>query len=107
MMTPVDSEGMAYASAFELFLEYGNEYLAKIFDRLQKRLNNNKIVSIGTLLNDINTRTKANIILSILGLGQICRQQQHSELADMPDIANVLEEELRELNTDDLMHRTR
>eukprot|EP00972_Heterocapsa_arctica_P065784 9710824-Heterocapsa_arctica.AAC.1 len=32
MMIPVDSEDMAYASAFELFLEYGNEHLAKIFD---------------------------------------------------------------------------
>eukprot|EP00972_Heterocapsa_arctica_P043225 6375443-Heterocapsa_arctica.AAC.1 len=89
------------------FLEYGNDHLAKIFDRLQKRLNNNIIVPIDTLLNDINTRTKANIIHTILGLGQICRQQQHSELADMPDIVHFLEQELRELNTDDFTHRTR
>eukprot|EP00972_Heterocapsa_arctica_P050175 7378946-Heterocapsa_arctica.AAC.1 len=38
-MTPVDTEDMAYASTFELFLEYGNDHLAKIFDRLQERLN--------------------------------------------------------------------
>eukprot|EP00972_Heterocapsa_arctica_P014898 2193271-Heterocapsa_arctica.AAC.1 len=62
MMIPVGSEDMAYASAFELILEYGNDHLANIFDRLQKRLNKNRTVPIDTLLNDINTRTKANII---------------------------------------------
>eukprot|EP00972_Heterocapsa_arctica_P025935 3818118-Heterocapsa_arctica.AAC.1 len=76
---------MAYASAFELFLEYGNDHLATIFDSLQERLHNNR-TRIETLLNDINTRTKANIIQSILGLVQICRQQQHPELLYMPDI---------------------
>eukprot|EP00972_Heterocapsa_arctica_P053462 7874178-Heterocapsa_arctica.AAC.1 len=73
MMTPVDADNMAYASAFELFLEYGNDHLANIFDRIQERLNKNS-VRIETLLNNINTRTKANIIHSILGLGQIYRQ---------------------------------
>eukprot|EP00972_Heterocapsa_arctica_P075130 11085895-Heterocapsa_arctica.AAC.1 len=82
--------------------------MANIFDRLQKRLNNNIIAPIDTLMNEINTRTKANIIHSILGLGQICRQQQqHPELVDMPDIVNFLEGELRELNVDDYTHRTR
>eukprot|EP00972_Heterocapsa_arctica_P050305 7397695-Heterocapsa_arctica.AAC.1 len=85
MMTPVDSEDMAYAITFELFMEYGNDHLAKIFDRLQERLNKSR-ARIETLLNESNTRTKANIIQSILGLGQIFRQQQHSELLDMPDI---------------------
>eukprot|EP00972_Heterocapsa_arctica_P083681 12331555-Heterocapsa_arctica.AAC.1 len=73
-MTPVDTEDMAYASTFELFLEYGNDHLAKIFDRIQERLNKSR-ARIETFLNEINTRTKANIILSILGLGQIYRQQ--------------------------------
>eukprot|EP00972_Heterocapsa_arctica_P039497 5816581-Heterocapsa_arctica.AAC.1 len=85
MMTPADSEDMAYASAFELFLEYGNNHLANIFDRLQERLNKHR-TRIEALPNEINTRTKANIIYSILGLGQICRQHQHPELLDMPDI---------------------
>eukprot|EP00972_Heterocapsa_arctica_P060795 8968038-Heterocapsa_arctica.AAC.1 len=62
MMIPVDSEDMAFASTFELLLEYGNDHMANIFDRLQKRLNNNIIVPIDTLMNEINTRTKANII---------------------------------------------
>eukprot|EP00972_Heterocapsa_arctica_P115508 16448083-Heterocapsa_arctica.AAC.1 len=86
MMTPVASEDLAYASACELFLEYGNDHLANIFDRLQERLNNNRTIPIYILLNEINTRTKANVIQSILGLGQICRQQQHPELLEMPDI---------------------
>eukprot|EP00972_Heterocapsa_arctica_P113974 16440041-Heterocapsa_arctica.AAC.1 len=68
-MTPVDAEDMAFASTFELFLEYGNDHLAKIFDRIEERLNKRRIMKY-TLLNDINTRTKANIILNILGLGQ-------------------------------------
>eukprot|EP00972_Heterocapsa_arctica_P002935 432817-Heterocapsa_arctica.AAC.1 len=42
MMTPVDSENMAYAIAFKLFLEYGNDHIAKMFDRLLERLNNNR-----------------------------------------------------------------
>eukprot|EP00972_Heterocapsa_arctica_P056613 8357426-Heterocapsa_arctica.AAC.1 len=58
MMTPVDTENMAYASAFEI----------------QERLNKHR-VRIETMLNEINTRTKAHIIQSILGLGQIYRQQ--------------------------------
>eukprot|EP00972_Heterocapsa_arctica_P080030 11794634-Heterocapsa_arctica.AAC.1 len=58
-------------------------------------------------MNEIMTRTQATIILSILGLGLIYRQQGHSELADMPDIINFLEAELRGLNMDDYMHRIR
>eukprot|EP00972_Heterocapsa_arctica_P113739 16438819-Heterocapsa_arctica.AAC.1 len=88
---------MAFANTFELFLEYGNNHLANIFDRIEERLNKRGATQY-TLLNEINTRTKANIILSILGLGLIYRQQGHLELVDMPDIINLLEAELRELN---------
>eukprot|EP00972_Heterocapsa_arctica_P094936 13999379-Heterocapsa_arctica.AAC.1 len=45
--------------------------------------------------------------MSILGLGQIYRQQGHSELLDMPDIINFPEAELRELNMYDYTHRIR
>eukprot|EP00972_Heterocapsa_arctica_P087857 12957256-Heterocapsa_arctica.AAC.1 len=68
MMTPVDSEDMAYASTFELYLEYGNDNFAKIFDRIEEHLDKRR----GTkemLLNGTNTRTKANVVLSVLGLG--------------------------------------
>eukprot|EP00972_Heterocapsa_arctica_P047143 6954834-Heterocapsa_arctica.AAC.1 len=85
MMTPVDSENMAYVSALELFMEYGNDHLATIFDRLLERFNKHRTVQY-SLLSEINCRTQANIIQSILGLGHISRQQQHSELLDMPDI---------------------
>eukprot|EP00972_Heterocapsa_arctica_P048940 7210141-Heterocapsa_arctica.AAC.1 len=80
-MTPVDSEDMAYASTFELFLEYGNDHLARTFDRIEEHLNKRR-ASKETLLNEINTRTKANIIMSILGLGLIYKQQGHSELSE-------------------------
>eukprot|EP00972_Heterocapsa_arctica_P045788 6757802-Heterocapsa_arctica.AAC.1 len=60
-MTPLDTEDMAYPVAFEFFLEYGNERFAKVFDRIQERLNKSR-ARIETLLNDINTRTKANIL---------------------------------------------
>eukprot|EP00972_Heterocapsa_arctica_P049538 7290969-Heterocapsa_arctica.AAC.1 len=42
IMTLVDLENMAYANVFELFLEYGNDYLAKMFDILLERLNKNR-----------------------------------------------------------------
>eukprot|EP00972_Heterocapsa_arctica_P095935 14155756-Heterocapsa_arctica.AAC.1 len=105
-MTPVDTEDMTCASTFELFLEFGNDHLAKTFDRIVEQLNKRR-ASKETLLNEINTRTKANIILSILGLGLIYRQQGYSELSDMPDIINFVEAELRELNMDDYMHKIR
>eukprot|EP00972_Heterocapsa_arctica_P036106 5312918-Heterocapsa_arctica.AAC.1 len=61
MMTPVDTEDMAFASTFELFLEFGNDHLANMFDRIEERLNKRRTMK-ETLLNEINTRTKANII---------------------------------------------
>eukprot|EP00972_Heterocapsa_arctica_P014141 2082887-Heterocapsa_arctica.AAC.1 len=105
-MTPLDTEDMANPVAFEFVLEYGNEHFANIVDRIQERLNKNR-ARIETLLNEINTRTKANILQSILGLGQISRQQQHMELSDMLDIVNLIEAELRNVNMDDITHRTR
>eukprot|EP00972_Heterocapsa_arctica_P000369 53532-Heterocapsa_arctica.AAC.1 len=60
---------MAYASAFELYLEYGNDHYTKIFDKRMERLNTNRAVQYYTILREINCRTKANIIQSILGLG--------------------------------------
>eukprot|EP00972_Heterocapsa_arctica_P062981 9291176-Heterocapsa_arctica.AAC.1 len=77
-MTPVDSEDMAYARTFELFLEYGNNHFAKTFDMIEEHLDKGR----GTkemLLNKISTRTKAAIVQSILGLGLIFRQQGHVE----------------------------
>eukprot|EP00972_Heterocapsa_arctica_P054770 8072644-Heterocapsa_arctica.AAC.1 len=84
-MIPVDRESMAYASAFELYLEYGNDHYSQIFDMLMERLNANGPVQY-SMLSEINCRTKANIIQSILGLGHIFRQQRHPELSDLPDI---------------------
>eukprot|EP00972_Heterocapsa_arctica_P070304 10385226-Heterocapsa_arctica.AAC.1 len=68
-MIPVDRESMAYASAFELYLECGNDRYSEIFDKLMERLNSNRTVQYYTILSEINCRTKANIIQSILGLG--------------------------------------
>eukprot|EP00972_Heterocapsa_arctica_P088784 13091598-Heterocapsa_arctica.AAC.1 len=65
---------MAYASTFELYLEFGNDHFAEIFDRIEEHLD--KIRGMKEmLLNHINTRTKATIVQSILGLGLIFRQQ--------------------------------
>eukprot|EP00972_Heterocapsa_arctica_P065085 9607739-Heterocapsa_arctica.AAC.1 len=62
-MIPVDRESMAYASAFELYLEYGNNHYSKIFDMMMEILNANRTVKY-SMLNEINCRTKANIIQS-------------------------------------------
>eukprot|EP00972_Heterocapsa_arctica_P110584 16283103-Heterocapsa_arctica.AAC.1 len=59
------------------------------------------------MLSEINCRTKANIIQSILGLGHIFRQQRHPELSDLPDIVNYLETELRFSDMNDIVHKTR
>eukprot|EP00972_Heterocapsa_arctica_P017179 2539506-Heterocapsa_arctica.AAC.1 len=69
ILIPVDRENMAYASAFELFLGYGNDHYSKVFDKLTERLNTNRTVQDYTMLGEINCTTKANIIQSILGLG--------------------------------------
>eukprot|EP00972_Heterocapsa_arctica_P112536 16432360-Heterocapsa_arctica.AAC.1 len=59
-----------------------------------EELNANQTKRDYTILNEIDRTTKANIVQSILGLGQIFRQQRHLELADLPDIVNFLETEL-------------
>eukprot|EP00972_Heterocapsa_arctica_P023734 3497840-Heterocapsa_arctica.AAC.1 len=84
-MIPVDRESRAYASAFELLLEYGNDRYSKIFDMMLDILNENRTVQY-SLLREINCRTMANIIQNILGLGHLFRQQRHPELSDLPDI---------------------
>eukprot|EP00972_Heterocapsa_arctica_P064621 9535287-Heterocapsa_arctica.AAC.1 len=60
---------MAYASAFELFLEYGNDHYSNIFDKRMERLNEDRTVKYYTIPSEINCTTKANIIQNILGLG--------------------------------------
>eukprot|EP00972_Heterocapsa_arctica_P037123 5464729-Heterocapsa_arctica.AAC.1 len=75
-MTPVDQEDMAYASTFELFLEIGNHHCATISDNIEEYLDDRRGTTEG-LLNQINTRTKAAIVNSILGLGLIYRQRGH------------------------------
>eukprot|EP00972_Heterocapsa_arctica_P013698 2021493-Heterocapsa_arctica.AAC.1 len=34
ILIPVDQDNMAYASTFELFLEFGNDHCSKVFDKL-------------------------------------------------------------------------
>eukprot|EP00972_Heterocapsa_arctica_P039650 5843431-Heterocapsa_arctica.AAC.1 len=75
-MTPLYSEDMAYASTFELSLEFGNDHFAKTFDRIEEHLDKRRGTTY-MLLNGINTRTTATIVQSILGLGLIFRQQGH------------------------------
>eukprot|EP00972_Heterocapsa_arctica_P052033 7656154-Heterocapsa_arctica.AAC.1 len=106
IMIPVDQESMAFASALELYLEYGSEQLATIFDNLEEILNAISTLP-WTILNQINRRTKADIMLSILGLGHIFREQRHPELQDMPDMINLLETELRKFDMDDYTHQAR
>eukprot|EP00972_Heterocapsa_arctica_P114125 16440880-Heterocapsa_arctica.AAC.1 len=71
-----------------------------------ERLNANRTVQY-SMLSEINCRTKANIIQSILGLGHIIRQQRHPELSDLPDIVNFLEPELRFFDMNDYVHKNR
>eukprot|EP00972_Heterocapsa_arctica_P027789 4087666-Heterocapsa_arctica.AAC.1 len=86
IMIPVDQENMPYASAFELFLECGNDHISRTFDMLMAMLNADRNLPDHNILREINCTTKANINQSIPGLGHIFRQQRHPELADLPDI---------------------
>eukprot|EP00972_Heterocapsa_arctica_P037882 5575820-Heterocapsa_arctica.AAC.1 len=36
ILIPVDRDNMEYASAFELFLEFGNDHCSKVFDKLME-----------------------------------------------------------------------
>ena len=75
-----------------------------VFDRIMERLYESRIraaIAVGihkedhSIIDDINKFTKANIMQSILGLGQIFREQAFTELTDLPHIVNFLEAELR------------
>eukprot|EP00972_Heterocapsa_arctica_P066710 9844503-Heterocapsa_arctica.AAC.1 len=77
---------MAYASASELFLDYGNDHYSQVFDKLMQLLNTSRTVQHYYILSEINRTTKANITQSIFGHGHVFRQQRHSELTDLPDI---------------------
>eukprot|EP00972_Heterocapsa_arctica_P094300 13905171-Heterocapsa_arctica.AAC.1 len=83
---PMYQANRAYASAFEFYLEYGTDHISTYFNKLMERPNTNRVKQYYTILNEINRITKTNIFQSILGLGHICRQQRHPELADMPNI---------------------
>jgi hypothetical protein len=66
-----------------------------VFDKIMERLNEVRVRQDYSIIDDINQITKANIMQSILGLGQIYREQVFTELLDLPHIVNYLETELR------------
>ena len=101
----VDESGEPVGT-FEFFLEFGTEHTAMVFDKLMIKLNEIRIREDFTIINEINMRTKANIVLSILGLGHIFRQQGFHELRDIPFIVNLLETELR-FHDMRMAHKTR
>jgi hypothetical protein len=94
------------AGTFEFYLEFGTEHTAMVFDKLMIKLNEIRIREDYTIINEINMKTKANIVLSILGLGHIFRQQGFHELRDIPFIVNLLETELR-FHDMRMAHKTR
>eukprot|EP00972_Heterocapsa_arctica_P018803 2780164-Heterocapsa_arctica.AAC.1 len=61
---PVDQANMAYASTFELFLEYGVDHISEVFNKLMEELNANRAKQDYTILNEINRTTKTTIIQS-------------------------------------------
>ncbi len=103
--THVDQENMPFASAFELYLECGNDHYA-IFDKLKERFSTDGTLP-WSILNRMNCRTKADIMQSILGLGHIFRQQRRPGLQDMPHNVKHPETELRKFNMDDYTHKAR
>ncbi len=66
-----------------------------VFDEIMERLNEVRARQDYSIIDDINQNTKANIVQSMLGLGQIFREQAFTELLDLPTIVNFLETELR------------
>eukprot|EP00972_Heterocapsa_arctica_P114372 16442116-Heterocapsa_arctica.AAC.1 len=105
-MIPLDAASRAYPSTIELYIEYGTDHIAMVFDRLMGKLNENRSRQDYTIISEINQRTKANIIQSILGLGHIYRQHGFIELLNLPQIVNDLETELR-YHDMRMMHKTR
>ncbi len=77
-----------------------------VFDKLMVKLNEIRIKEDDTIINEISQRTKAGIVLSILGLGHIFKQQGFWELKDLPFITNCLETELR-FNDMRMTHKVR
>eukprot|EP00972_Heterocapsa_arctica_P024124 3555050-Heterocapsa_arctica.AAC.1 len=59
-----------------------------------ERLNDTRVRQDHTIIDEINQTTKANIMHSILGLGQIYREQAFTELLDLPNIVSYLETQL-------------
>jgi hypothetical protein len=103
-MMPLDETGLGEANTIEFFIEYSTTHYAMVFDRIMERLNEDRVrTAIATgihredysIIDDINKNTKANIMQSLLGLGQIFREQAFTELMDLPHIINYLETELR------------
>ncbi len=77
-----------------------------VFDKLMVKLNEIRIKENYTIVNEISQRTKAGIVLSILGLGHIFKQQGFVELSDLPHIINFQETELR-INDMRMTHKIR
>ncbi len=94
-VTIIDESGEAKPSTFEFYIEFGTVHTAMVFDKLMVKLNEIRIKEDFTIINEISQRTKAGIVLSILGLGHIFKQQGFWELKDLPHIINFLETELR------------
>eukprot|EP00972_Heterocapsa_arctica_P031036 4566349-Heterocapsa_arctica.AAC.1 len=61
-LMPVDQANRAYASAFELVLEYGIDHISEVFNKMLEKLNANRAKQDYTILDEINHITKANII---------------------------------------------
>ena len=70
-------------------MELDNAYIARIFETWLKHIKSRTYPE--GILRNLPVNTKANIILSILGLGLIFRQHRHPELEDMPELVNYLE----------------
>eukprot|EP00972_Heterocapsa_arctica_P073523 10859627-Heterocapsa_arctica.AAC.1 len=68
VMISTDSEDLGYVDTLDFLLERGNDHCSKVFDKIEDALDQDR-ASREELLQEINARTKANIIHSILGLG--------------------------------------
>eukprot|EP00972_Heterocapsa_arctica_P066247 9772586-Heterocapsa_arctica.AAC.1 len=82
----MDEEGLGEANAFEFFIEHSTTHFAMVFDKIMERLNDVRVRQDHSIIDDINKISKANIMQSVLGLGQIYREQVFTELLDLPNI---------------------
>jgi hypothetical protein len=101
----IDQEEEPRPTTFELFLELDNVYIAKIYDVWLKDIKSRTYPE--NSLKHLPEITKANIILSILGLGLIYRQHRHQELEDLPEMVNYLETLLRKKSESNIAHKLR